>query len=79
MSFKTGGLVIFPGKTATGRTTTVFIPLHVIGEVRIGETAVDADNYYNIFTECDVEIPEGGKLVALVVSHIGTAHMQPEK
>lgn len=74
-----GCLVIFPEKTATRWTTTVLIPLHVIGEVKIGVRAVDTDNYYSIFTECEVEVPEGGKLVALIVSHIGTTHMQPEK
>jgi hypothetical protein len=46
------------------------IPLNIDGDVKIGTTTMDTAHYYNISSECDVEVAEGGKLVALVVSDI---------
>jgi hypothetical protein len=68
---KTGGHVVFPGKTTTGQTVTMLIPLQVTGDVTLGEMFVDTNHYYKILTECEVEVSRGGKLVALIVSDIG--------
>jgi hypothetical protein len=49
----------------------MLIPLQVTGDVKLGEMLVDTDHYYKILTECEVEVSQGGKLVALIVSDIG--------
>jgi hypothetical protein len=71
LRIKTGGHVVFPGKTTTGQTVTMLIPLQVTGDVKLGDMLVDTDHYYKILTECEVEVSQGGKLVALIVSDIG--------
>ncbi|KAJ5223427.1 hypothetical protein N7468_007969 [Penicillium chermesinum] len=71
LRMKTGGHVVFPGRTTTGQTFTMLIPLQVIGDVKLGEMFVDTDHCYKILTECVVEVSRGGKLVALIVSDIG--------
>ncbi|OJJ85120.1 uncharacterized protein ASPGLDRAFT_46084 [Aspergillus glaucus CBS 516.65] len=67
---RVSGHIAFPGVVATGQTTTILVPLQVIGEVNVGPVRIDLEHHYNILSLCDVEVSEGGKMVALVVSNI---------
>ncbi|EEH39723.2 hypothetical protein PAAG_01912 [Paracoccidioides lutzii Pb01] len=65
-----GGLVYFPGKPDIGMFYTIVIPLHVSGMVKIGDQVIDTNHIYNVLSSCFVEVPEGGKLAALVMDKI---------
>ncbi|PYH41006.1 uncharacterized protein BP01DRAFT_360768 [Aspergillus saccharolyticus JOP 1030-1] len=70
LSYKKGGLVVFPGKAIVGQTFTIMIPLEVCGEVYMEGLALDTSHYYHIFRECSVEVSEGAKLTVLVISDL---------
>lgn len=63
-----GGYVYFPGSTPIGRTFTMLSPLHVSGRVTIGQETVNQTNYYYVLEETEIIVPDGGKLVALILS-----------
>jgi hypothetical protein len=48
------------------------IPIHVEGEVTLDGIEVDMDHYYHILKESTLQIPDDGKLYALVVDRIIT-------
>ncbi|KKZ68304.1 hypothetical protein EMCG_01055 [[Emmonsia] crescens] len=68
--YRPGGLVFLPGKADIGNTFTIVIPLYVSGMVKVGGQVVDTDHIYHILSECFVEIPDDGKLAALVMDEI---------
>ncbi|KAJ5946408.1 hypothetical protein N7454_003247 [Penicillium verhagenii] len=65
-----GGVVYFPGKPRIADTFTIMIPISIQGDVKLEGMEVSMDNYYHILQECTLDIPEGGKLVTLIVDNI---------
>lgn len=66
-SYKMGGFVFFPGRSHVGQTFTIMIPLHITGNIYVDGSVVNTDHFYHIPRKCDIEVPEGAKLVALVI------------
>lgn len=66
--YKKGGFVFFPGRSSVGQTFTIMIPLHISGMVQIEELVLDVDHYYHISKECEMEVSENAKMVALMLS-----------
>lgn len=62
--------MFLPGKADIGNTFTIVIPLYVSGMVKVGGQEVDTDHIYHILSKCFVEIPDDGKLAALVMDEI---------
>lgn len=44
--------------------------MSIRGNVQIHGMAVDTKHYYHILQECSLDIPEGGRLVALIIDNI---------
>lgn len=43
------------------------IPLHIVGEVQVEDLHLDEKNHYHIQRPCYIDVPEGSKLVALII------------
>jgi hypothetical protein len=67
--FRRGGYVVFPGISHTGEPPLVIKPLHVSGDVKLGGYTIDSHHYYYVVVKSDIYVPEGGKLVMLVISN----------
>lgn len=46
------------------------IPISIRGDVKLDGVEVRMDSYYHVLQECILDIPEGGKLVALIIDNI---------
>lgn len=46
------------------------IPISIQGNVQINGMEVTMGNYYHILQECTLNIPERGRLVALIIDNI---------
>ena len=60
----------FPGQPRIAETFTIMIPISVQGNVQINGMDVKMGNYYHILQECTLEIPDRGRLVALIIDNI---------
>lgn len=65
--YTTDMAVCFPGTWTIGTLYTILVPLNFDGTPKVGGELIECGYCYKIHKECRVEVPENGKLVAIVI------------
>lgn len=60
----------FPGRPRIADTFTIMIPISIRGTVRLNGIEVKMEHYYHILQECTLDIPDDGRLVALIIDNV---------
>ncbi|KJF60699.1 uncharacterized protein CIMG_11959 [Coccidioides immitis RS] len=63
------GFVYFPEDTVI-KLFTILVPLHIRGQIKLGEITLDREHYYHVLSETVLSVMADSKLEAIVISKI---------